>query len=98
MCLCHCEGDVGEFRLVVPFRKIVGAADSLYARRPGGCNVIVAISPFAPPGAAVGVLTGSMSTIRDLARLHCFVGAVCVDCSGVFRSAVAVVHHPADGV
>ena len=52
------EGDVGAFRLVVLFRKIVGAADSFYARRPGGSNVSVTVTPFTPPGAAVGVAVG----------------------------------------
>ena len=55
MYLRRCEGDVGAFRLVVIFRKIVGAADSIYARRRSGSNVSVALSLFAPPGAAVGV-------------------------------------------
>ena len=31
-----------------------------------------------------------MSTTRNLARLHCFVGALCVGCCDVLNSAVAV--------
>ena len=58
MYLRRCEGDVGAFRLVVIFQKIVGAADSIYAPRPTGSNVSVALSLFAPPRAAVGVATG----------------------------------------
>ena len=58
MYLRRCEGDVGAFRLVFLSRKIVGAAESLYVRRSGGSNVSVAVSPFAPPGEAVGVAMG----------------------------------------
>ena len=59
MYLRRCEGNSGVFRLVVFFWKIVvGAADSLYARRSGSSNMSVAVSPFAPSGAAVGVAMG----------------------------------------
>ena len=51
-------GDQGAFRLIVPFWKIESAADSLYPQRPGCSNVSVAVSLFAPPGAAVGVAMG----------------------------------------
>ena len=59
MYLRRCEGDVGAFRLVV-FWKMVRAADPLYARRPGSS---VAVSPFEPPGAAVGVAMGNSSMV-----------------------------------
>ena len=58
MYLRHCEGDIGAFRLVIRCRKIIGASDALYERRPGGSYVSVTVSPFAPPGAAVGVAMG----------------------------------------
>ena len=98
MYLRRCEGDVGASRLVVLFRKIVGVAGSLYARRPGGSSVSVAVSPSAPPGAAVGVGKGlfyGMNITRDLARLHNFVDAVCMACSGVLYAPATVVHHSA---
>ena len=46
------------FRLVILFRDIVGAAEPLYARTPGGSNASVAVNPFAPPGVGVGVAMG----------------------------------------
>lgn len=57
--LRFCEGNEGTTsRLIVIFQKIVGAAGSFDARKPGGTNVSVAVSPFAPPGVAVGVAAG----------------------------------------
>ena len=58
MYIRRCEGDVGVFRLVILFRDIVGAAEPLYARTPGGSNASVAVNPFAPPGVGVGVAMG----------------------------------------
>ena len=46
------------FRLIVLFWKIESTADSFYPRRRGCSNVGVAVSLFAPPGAAVGVAMG----------------------------------------
>ena len=59
MYLRRSEGDAGVPRLVPLLRKVVDAADSLDARRPGGSNVTVAVSSFAPPGAAIGVAVGA---------------------------------------
>ena len=80
MYLRRCEGDLGAFRVVVLFRKIVGAEESHDTRKPGGSIVLVAVSPFAPPDAADDVAMAGysgMSTTRGPVRLHCFVGAVC---------------------
>ena len=52
------EGDVRVFRLVALFWKVVSAAKYLYLPRPGCSNASVAVSLFAPPGAAVGVIMG----------------------------------------
>lgn len=62
--LRFCKGNVRTTsRLIVLFRKTVGAADSVDARRPGGTNMGVAASPFAPPGVAVGVAVGGWCMI-----------------------------------
>ena len=63
MYLGRCEGGVGVFLLVVRFWKIVSAVDSLFPRRSGGRNLSVAISPFAPPGAAVVLDIGGCSMV-----------------------------------
>ena len=56
MYLRRCEGDDGAFGLVVLLWKFESAAGFLPPRRPGYSNVIVAVSLFAPPDAAVGVV------------------------------------------
>ena len=67
------------FRLVVFFWKIAGAADFLYPQRPGGSNVgMPAARLRLLPGllTSLWVIVYGMSTTRDLARLHHFVGVV----------------------
>ena len=78
---------------MVLFWKIESTSDSLYPRRHGCSNVDVAINRFAPPGAAVGVATGGCFATRDLARLHGFVGTVCLGNFVVCYAAAGAAHH-----